>query len=155
MGGMIGSLLAGGGIKGAGEGIASVIDAIKGKNPGDAAKLSEIAAQTEQLRMKYAAEFDQAQTGLVSSQIQVNEAEATNQSIFVSGWRPFVGWVCGSGLAVQFILSPMVTWGAALAHHPVVFPSLDLGTLMTLLFGLLGLGGMRTYEKVNGVNAGH
>lgn len=89
------------------------------------------------------------------AQNQVNTAEASNPRIFIAGWRPFIGWVCGSGLATQFVIGPFVTWIAALAKHPVVFPSLDMGTLLTLLLGMLGLGGMRTFEKVSGVQDAH
>jgi hypothetical protein len=75
--------------------------------------------------------------------------------MFVAGWRPFIGWVCGAGLATQFLVGPLFTWVAALLGKPVVFPVLDLSTLVTLLIGMLGLGGMRTLEKVNGVTTGH
>lgn len=86
----------------------------------------------------------------VSAQMDINKVEAASTSMFVAGWRPFIGWICGIGLGVQFIVNPLVTWIAALAKHPVQFPSLDLGTLMTLLFGMLGLGAMRSYEKIQG-----
>jgi hypothetical protein len=86
-----------------------------------------------------------------SDQADVNKAEAASSSIFVAGWRPFIGWTCGSGLAFQFIVAPFATWGATLAGHPVAMPTLDLGTLLTLLLGMLGLGGMRTAEKFKGV----
>ncbi len=85
----------------------------------------------------------------VSAQLAVNQAEANNPNMFVAGWRPFCGWVCGAGLAVQFLVNPIATWAAAMFHHAILFPSLDLGTLLTLLFGMLGLGGLRTYEKTN------
>jgi len=88
-------------------------------------------------------------------QSAVNQAEAANSNVFIAGWRPFIGWVCGAGLATQFILAPFITWIAALCKHPVQFPALDMGTLLTLLLGMLGLGGMRTFEKVNGINSGH
>lgn len=91
------------------------------------------------------------ETGLAQGQIDLNKVEASNTSLFISGWRPFVGWTCGSGLAFQFLLAPLLTWSMALIGKPVVFPTLDLSTLLTLLFGLLGLGGMRTFEKLNGV----
>jgi len=91
----------------------------------------------------------------VSAQMDINKVEAASQSIFVAGWRPFIGWICGSGLGIQFIVGPIVTWLSALFGHPVTFPTLDLGTLLTLLLGMLGLGTMRTYEKTNGVNSGH
>lgn len=96
-----------------------------------------------------------ADTDLAKGQLAVDQAEAANPNMFVAGWRPFVGWVCGAGLAYQFIVSPFLTWGSDLFGHKVVGPSLDLGTLVTLLFGMLGLGAMRTVEKVNGINAGH
>lgn len=89
----------------------------------------------------------------VAGQIQVNLAEAASPSLFVSGWRPFVGWVCGTGLAVQFLVNPLFTWISALAGKPTPFPTLDMGTLLTLLAGMLGLSGMRTYEKLNNVAA--
>ena len=86
--------------------------------------------------------------GLVLAQIDVNKVEAASTNWFVAGWRPYVGWVCGTGLAFQFLIAPLGTWIAALAGHPVVFPPLDTGTLLTMLGGMLGIGGMRTYEKV-------
>jgi len=92
---------------------------------------------------------------VVQGQLDTNKAEAANPSVFVAGWRPFVGWVCGSGFAIQFIVGPLCEWGSAAAGHPVKFPPLDLGTMMPLLLGMLGLGGMRTVEKVQGVSAGH
>ncbi len=92
-----------------------------------------------------------ADTDLAKGQLSVNQAEASSASTFTSGWRPFVGWVCGFGLASQFLVGPFATWSAALAGHPIVYPSLDIGTLLTLLLGMLGLGAARTVEKLNGV----
>jgi hypothetical protein len=92
---------------------------------------------------------------VIQGQLDTNKAEAQSQSMFVAGWRPFVGWVCGTGFGVQFVIGPLFEWASSLAGHPVKFPALDLGTMMPLLFGLLGLGGMRTFEKVQGVQAGH
>jgi Holin of 3TMs, for gene-transfer release len=116
-----------------------------------------LAKQTElqEITLKMQADAAAAVAQQLHDQAAVNQVEAASQKLFVAGWRPFIGWVCGSGLAVQFILGPFVTWAATLAKHPVAFPTLDMGTLMTLLLGMLGLGGMRTFEKVNGVNAGH
>lgn len=112
----------------------------------DPAKKAE--AQLELLKL--------AQTGelaAMTAQTDINKAEATNPNWFVAGWRPYVGWICGSGLLVQFIVRPLAMWGSALAGHAVEFPSLDMGTLMTLLTGMLGLGAMRSYEKSQGVEA--
>lgn len=82
---------------------------------------------------------------LIQGQLDINREEAKNPSLFVSGWRPFVGWICGSGLGYNVLIYPM-----AVAYFPKVQQA-DMGTLTTLLFALLGMGGMRMYEKLNGV----
>jgi hypothetical protein len=142
--GGIGNLVSGGLFSG----IGGLISAIKGKNPGDALALQELAA-------KYQSEILAADLQAAQMQADVNKTEAANASIFVAGWRPWCGWVCGTGLAVQFLVGPLFTWAAALFGRPVVFPVLDMSTLLTLLLGMLGLGGMRSWEKVNGTNSGH
>jgi hypothetical protein len=89
---------------------------------------------------------------IVQGQIEVNKAEATNPSIFVSGWRPYVGWVCGMGLAYSFLGQPLLEWGS-INFQFIAPPKLDMGDLITILLGMLGLGGLRTYEKKMGVAA--
>ncbi len=84
-------------------------------------------------------------------QLEINKVEAANPNPFTSGWRPFIGWVCGAGFALQFVVGPLGEWITMLGGHPVKFPQLDLGTMMPLLFGMLGLGAFRTAEKVRGV----
>lgn len=80
------------------------------------------------------------------AQLAVNQIEAGSSSVFTSGWRPFIGWVCGSGLFYQLLIRPLLI---GFSGHD--FPPLELETLMTLLFGLLGLGAYRTAEKIKGV----
>jgi hypothetical protein len=93
-----------------------------------------------------------AAVSLVQGQLQVNQAEASNPSVFVAGWRPFIGWVCGAALVYHYILRPMLPWLLALFGKPVpAIPPLDMGDLITILLGMLGLGGLRTYEKKQGV----
>lgn len=88
---------------------------------------------------------------IIQGQLAVNTAEASSPSVFTSGWRPFVGWVCGAALAYQYIVRPLAAWSFAIAAHPLPpMPGLD-DTLWQLLMGMLGLGGMRTYERVRGV----
>lgn len=88
-----------------------------------------------------------AETELAKGQLEINKAEAGNASLFVSGWRPSVGWVCSLALVYQFFLRPaLVTFG-----KPA--PELPMGDLITILLGLLGLGTLRTVEKVKGVAA--
>ncbi len=110
------------------------------------------AAQLELLKLQQSSEFQalDAQVKIAQAQTDVNKAEASSTNVFIAGWRPAIGWVCGSGLAVQFLVGPLFTWIAALVGHPVAFPQLDMGTLLTLLAGMLGLGGLRTMEKLQG-----
>ena len=95
-----------------------------------------------------------AMTGLVQGQLEINKEQAKHASIFVAGARPFIMWVCGVALLWQFLLEPMATWGllAFSTRELPEFPRLDMGPLMTLLLGMLGLGGLRTYEKRLGVH---
>jgi hypothetical protein len=104
----------------------------------------------KKIKLQLAGKLQDQLNAQLQGQLDINKQEASSTSMFVAGWRPFIGWICGIGLGVQFIVNPIVTWIAALAKHAVQFPSLDLGTLMTLLFGMLGLGALRTYEKVQG-----
>lgn len=88
----------------------------------------------------------------VESQIAIHEtnrAEAQHPSMFVAGWRPFIGWTCGFGLAYQFLAQPMLAWGSGIWEIPVP-PALDTGTLTTVLTGMLGLAGMRSFEAFKG-----
>ena len=91
----------------------------------------------------------EADVQLATAQIAVNQKEAEHSSLLVSGWRPSVGWVCVLGLFYQFIAMPLLSWYSAFVSIPVP-PPLNTGDLMTLLLGLLGLGGYRTYEKLRG-----
>ncbi|CAO3434332.1 3TM-type holin [Azospirillum endophyticum] len=86
-----------------------------------------------------------------AAQLQVNVAEAGNPSLFVSGWRPAVGWVCVLGLLVQTVGYPLLGWGLSLWYPGTPMPSIDTDTLMSLLVPMLGLGAYRTFEKVKGV----
>lgn len=86
------------------------------------------------------------------AQVEVNKAEAQHRSIFVAGWRPFVGWVCGIALAYHFVLQPLIVFIAAFfAYELPSLPQFDMGSLMTVLMGMLGLGGLRTFEKSKGL----
>lgn len=87
----------------------------------------------------------------IGSQIDVDKIEAANPHMFVAGWRPFVGWVCGVAVAFHFVISPLGTWITALCGHPVQFPVLDMKSLLGLLSSMLGFGGLRTFEKLQGV----
>lgn len=118
-------------------------------NPEEKAK-----AQLELFKLQQQGAFKEleAELQLAVGQMEINKAEAQSQDFFRGGWRPFIGWVCGMGLAYQFLIRPLLTFILMVAETKVqVLPSLELETLMTLLFGLLGLGAMRTAEKLNKV----
>jgi hypothetical protein len=107
------------------------------------------------------ANLDMEKTALVGQiaelqgQLDTNKAEAASGNVFVAGWRPAVGWVCAMAFGFTFVFAPLATWAAALSGHPVTFPVLDISQLMPVLLGMLGLGVMRTYEKVQGVPEDH
>ncbi len=82
------------------------------------------------------------------AQIEVNKVEANSNSLFVSGWRPFVGWTCGVALCYHFVLQPFLTFVLYSFGQQITLPTFDMGTLTTILMGMLGLGGLRSYEKV-------
>lgn len=90
---------------------------------------------------------------LVQGQLSINQAEAGNPSVFVSGWRPFVGWVCGSACAWNWIGLPIARAVLAYFGHPIAVSPADLGEMMPVLMGMLGLGALRTFEKTQGVAA--
>jgi hypothetical protein len=82
---------------------------------------------------------------LLSIQTRINEIEAQHRTVFVAGWRPFIGWVCGFALAYNFVIRDLFIWALQPESVP---PALQMEHLMTVLLGMLGLGGLRTYEKV-------
>jgi hypothetical protein len=86
------------------------------------------------------------------AQIGVNKTEASHQSMFVAGWRPAIGWIGAVGLGYSFILEPIMSWTARVVFkYAGDFPALDTSSLMVLVTGMLGFGGLRTYEKYKGV----
>lgn len=116
----------------------------------DPAKAAE--AKLEMFKLAQTGELEalKADVTIATGQIEINKSEAQSSSLFVSGWRPAVGWVCVLGLVYTFIGWPLLKWFSLVRGIPLP-PELDLSALITLLGGLLGLGGFRTYEKVKGV----
>jgi hypothetical protein len=84
-------------------------------------------------------------------QIKTNQTEAAHRSIFVAGWRPFIGWTCGAGFAWAFVGQPVATWVLALSGSEILLPALDTAPLLEMAFAMLGLAGMRSWEKSRGL----
>ena len=109
-------------------------------------KLQELAAKQDSEQL-------QAQVQLIIAQTEINKIEASSSDRFVSGWRPYIGWICGSALGYQFLVEPFMRFIAQVCFkYSGNFPVLQMDELTTILLGLLGLGVMRTVEKVKGVN---
>jgi len=109
------------------------------------------AALLELEKMRQAGEFKQMDADLQAMQMQadVNKVEAGSADPFTSRWRPFVGWVCGTALAWHYIGRPLAGWVLLLAGNATPIPAVDLGDLIVILLGLLGLGGLRSYDKLH------
>lgn len=104
------------------------------------------AAKLELFKLQQSGEL-----AVITGQMEINKAEAANPSVFVSGWRPFIGWVCGAACAWNWIGLPMAKALAVYHQVPFALSPADLSEMMPVLIGLLGLGGLRTVEKIQGV----
>lgn len=119
------------------------------KDPEEAAnqifKLEQLAAagKSEEL---------QASVKLLIGQMEVNKTEAAHSSVFVAGWRPFVGWVGGASLAYAAIIEPLMRFIATLCGYDGEFPKIDTSVTTTVLMGMLGIGAMRSHDKRNKVD---
>ena len=119
--------------------------------PDPAARANAKLALTQEAN---AAALQQLQLDLQAAQMQadINKQEAASPSLFIAGWRPFVGWVCGAVFAYHFILQPILTYIMAACGHSFPLPAFDMQQLSAVLMGMLGLGGLRTIEKINNVS---
>jgi len=112
------------------------------------------AAKLELFKLQQSGELAvlAAETDLANGQIVVNDKEAQNPSLFVSGWRPFIGWVCGSACAWNWLGLKVALFIAALYGHDIKLAPADVEEMLPVLLGMLGLGGLRTFEKIQGVS---
>ncbi len=134
--------------------IGAGLDIINKFIPDPAAK-AQAAYQMAQLQQQTEFKELDVQIQQIQSQTDTNKAEAGNASMFVAGWRPYIGWICGTGLGWNYIGIGLVGFVSTCIGHPIDIAKADLSEMMPLLMGMLGLGGMRTYEKVKGINSGH
>ena len=110
------------------------------------------AAKAQLLQMQVAGDLDQ-----IKGQIAVDQTEAASQSVFVAGWRPFVGWACGAAFIYAFIVQPMTQALLVIFHSnfdPNKMPKLDITEMLPVLFAMLGMGALRSWDKQNGAGNG-
>ena len=113
-------------------------------------------ANLEMMQIKQAEAFKELEVALQEQQMQadINKVEAASDKVFVAGWRPFIGWICGVGLGLQVIIFPLVATVAAAMGVSVTMPEMPVEVLMVNLTGMLGLAGARSWEKIKGVRNG-
>ena len=109
----------------------------------------------EQAKLAAALQEDTDLTSLLVGQEKTNEQEAQSTNLFVSGGRPFVMWVCGIAFAWQFVVLPILLFIGNVFHYSIPVPAFDTSTMTSVLMGMLGLSGMRSWEKYQGVNNRH
>ena len=129
-----------------------MIQALIGPVTGLLDKFIEDKDQKARLAHDLATMADQHAQELAKGQLAINLAESQHKSVFVSGWRPALGWVCVLGMFGNFITIPFSNFVLALLGINIVIPLVPLETMMPVLMGMLGLGAMRTYEKKNSVH---
>ena len=123
--------------------IGAVLDIIKGP-------LNKLIPDKDlRARLEHEISMTTINSGL--AQMEVNKVEAAHKSIFVAGWRPFIGWVCGFGILWAFLCHPIFEWVVAMGWVDVVPPLLQVDSLLEIVLGMLGLAGLRTYEKGKGI----
>lgn len=115
----------------------------------------QAAAEAKLKALELAQKGDLAQLDadlrLALGQLEVNKTEAASSDFFRGGWRPAIGWICAAGLGYVYLLQPILPWLVSLNGGLVPpLPSIDIDALMVLLFGMLGLGGLRTVERIKG-----
>jgi hypothetical protein len=108
-------------------------------------------AEAAKARLEMEGKLLEAATAQATQQAEINKIEAAHSSIFVSGWRPFIGWVCGAGLAWAFVVAPLASWLLVVLEIKQTLPPLQIDYLLEMVVALLGLGGLRTFEKLKGV----
>jgi hypothetical protein len=128
-----------------------IVDKIFPDKAGNEQKRSEALFKLNELQQTGELAELAAQTEIAKAQIAVNTEEAKSNNLFVAGARPFIMWVCGFALAYHFVVQPLLAFSLSAFGHKVDLPVFEMETLNTVLFGLLGLGGLRSYEKVKGV----
>ena len=108
--------------------------------------------KAEQAKREIESRFTDHLAKIDLAQLEVNKEEAKSRNVFIAGWRPFIGWTCGLALCWTYILQPIAQFVLAQTGHLIDLPGLDMSTMMPVLLGMLGLGGLRSFEKFKGVS---
>jgi hypothetical protein len=108
--------------------------------------------EKEKAQREIAAKLTEHLARIDLAQLEVNKQEAAHRSLFVAGWRPFIGWTCGLALFYAYLAQPVATFIMAQTGNLVQLPHVDLSMMMPVLLGMLGLGGLRSFEKYKGVS---
>jgi hypothetical protein len=108
-------------------------------------------AAAEKAKAEMEAELIRAGNEAALAQVEVNKIEAGHSSVFVAGWRPSIGWVCAAGLAWAFVVAPVASWALMVLGIRAELPAIQFDHLFELVLAMLGIGGLRTFEKLRGV----
>ena len=108
-------------------------------------------AAAEKAKAEMEQQLVTAANAAAMAQVEVNKIEAAHSSVFVAGWRPSIGWVCAAGLAWAFVLAPIASWVLVVLGIKAELPAIHTDYLLELVLAMLGIGGLRTFEKLRGV----
>jgi hypothetical protein len=108
-------------------------------------------AAAEKAKAEMELQLVQAANAAAMAQVEVNKIEAGHSSVFVAGWRPSIGWVCAAGLAWAFVVAPIASWSLMVLGIKAELPAIQFDHLFELVLAMLGIGGLRTFEKLRGV----
>ena len=129
-----------------------MLQALIGPISGLLDKFVEDKDQKAALAHELATMSDRHAQELAKGQLEINKAEAASSSVFKGGWRPAIGWTCAAASAYHFVLQPFLLFAVAMFGLDIpALPEFDMSSLMTVLMGMLGLGGLRTFEKQKGL----
>ncbi len=108
-------------------------------------------AAAERAKAEMEQQLVTAANAAAMAQVEVNKVEAAHSNVFVAGWRPSIGWVCAAGLAWAFVLAPIASWALVVLGIKAELPAIHTDYLLELVLAMLGIGGLRTFEKLRGV----
>lgn len=118
----------------------------------DKDKKNQLKVELERLKIDEISKSEEREHQEMMGQIGVNTEEAKSESVFVAGWRPAIGWIGAAGLGWSVVIQPVMSWTAeVIFKYSGTYPALNVDTIMVLVTGMLGFGGLRTYEKMKGV----